>query len=153
VKAGNKGLRPGPFPRVLVARGGESMMESTRVAVSDRDGVPIVVLDGEHDVYDAGSLRRLFDEELADRPTIVVDLSRAAFVDSTVVAVILSAHRRRRGAQGGLAIVLGEGVLRRMFEIMRLDQVFSTFPTAGDALTALRSGRPAPLPTPSPRPA
>jgi anti-anti-sigma factor len=127
-------------------------MESTRVVVSDRGGVPVVALDGEHDVDDAGSLRRLLDEDLADRPDIVVDLSRTAFVDSTVVAVILGAHRRRR-AQGGVAIVLGDGVLRRMFEIMRLDQVFTTFPTAGDALTELRSGRPASLQRSFPRPA
>jgi anti-anti-sigma factor len=119
-------------------------MESTRLVVSDRGGVPIVALDGEHDVYDAGPLRRLLDEDLADRPNIVVDLSRTAFVDSTVVAVILSAHRRRR-AHGGVSIVLGDGVLRRMFEIMRLDHVFRTFPTAADALTALRGGHAATL--------
>ena len=46
-----------------------------------------------------------------------------------------------------------DAVLRRMFEIMRLDQVFTTFPTAGDALTELRSGRPASLQRSFPRPA
>ena len=66
-------------------RGGVGVMDSTRVAVDDRDGVPIVALDGEHDVHDAGALRRLLDEELAGRPRIVLDLSRTAFVDSTVV--------------------------------------------------------------------
>jgi anti-sigma B factor antagonist len=115
-------------------------MESTRVVVTDRGGVPIVALEGEHDVYDAGALRRLLDEDLADPSRIVVDLSRTAFVDSTVVAVILSAHRRRR-PDGGVSVVLGDGVLRRMFEIMRLDQVFDTYPTAQAALAAARSGR------------
>jgi anti-anti-sigma factor len=127
-------------------------MESTRVLVTDRDGVPIVALDGEHDVQDAGALRRLLDEDLGDRPRLVVDLSRTLFVDSTVVAVILSAHRHRR-AEGGVSVVLGDGVLRRMFEIMRLDQVFDTFPTASAAMAALRTGRPSGLPGPQPRPA
>jgi anti-anti-sigma factor len=114
-------------------------MESTRVVVTDRDGVPIVALEGEHDVNDAGALRRLLDEELAGQSRIVVDLSRTVFVDSTVVAAILGAHRRRRG-EGGVSVVLGDGVLRRMFEIMRLDQVFDTYPTASTALTAARAG-------------
>jgi anti-anti-sigma factor len=116
-------------------------MESTRVVVTDRDGVPIVALEGEHDVNDAGALRRLLDEELGDPSRIVVDLSRTAFVDSTVVAVILGAHRRRR-PEGGVSVVLGDGVLRRMFEVMRLDQVLDTYPTASAALTGARSTRP-----------
>lgn len=114
-------------------------MESTRVVVTDRGGVPIVALDGEHDVHDAGALRRLLDEELADRPRLVLDLSHTAFIDSTVVAVILSAHRRRR-PDGGVSVVLGDGVLRRMFEIMRLDQVLDTSASASAALAAVRNG-------------
>jgi anti-anti-sigma factor len=128
---------------VVASRVVAGVMDSTRVVVTDRDGVPIVALDGEHDVHDAGALRRLLEEDLADRPRLVVDLTHTAFVDSTVVAVILSAHRRRRG-EGGVSVVLGEGVLRRMFEVMRLDQVFDTFPTATAALSALRASRSSP---------
>ena len=127
------------FPWLGTIKGGKSVMESTRVVVTDRDGVPIVALDGEHDVDDAGALRRLLDEDLADRPRLVLDLSRTAFIDSTVVAVILTAHRHRR-PDGGVSVVLGDGVLRRMFEIMRLDQVLDAYPTASAALAALRNG-------------
>ena len=120
-----------------------AMIEATRVVVADRDGVPCVALHGEHDVNDAPQLRQLLLEDLADCPRLVLDVSETAFVDSTVVAVLLSAHRRRRSAGGGISVVLGEGVLRRMFEIMRLDQVFETHPTSADALAAARTGSPA----------
>jgi anti-anti-sigma factor len=116
------------------------MIEATRVVVTDRDGVPFVALQGEHDVHDAPQLRQLLLEDLADSPRLVLDVSETAFVDSTVVAVILSAHRRRRNAGGGIAVVLGEGVLRRMFEIMRLDQVLDTHATRSAALAAVRAG-------------
>jgi|SRR3954451_14853083 len=119
------------------------MIEATRVVVTDRDGVPFVALHGEHDVYDAPQLRRLLLEDLADRPRLVLDVSDTAFIDSTVVAVILSAHRRRRNDGGGIALVLGDGVLRRMVEIMRLDTVFETYRTPAAALAAVRSGSPA----------
>jgi len=59
-----------------------------------------------------------------------------------VVAVFLSAHRRRRNAGGGVVLVVGNGVLRRMFEIMRLDQVFEMHPTSSAALAATRASRP-----------
>jgi anti-sigma B factor antagonist len=120
------------------------MIEATRLVVADRGGVPFVALHGEHDVHDAPRLRQLLFEDLAASPRLVLDVSKTAFVDSTVVAVILSAHRRRRSAGGGIAVVLGDGVLRRMFEIMRLDQVFETHATTTAALAALRGGAPAP---------
>ncbi len=121
------------------------MIEATRVVVVDRDGVPFVALHGEHDVNDAPQLRQLLLEDLAASPRLVLDVSDTAFIDSTVVAVILSAHRRRRnagGGGGGVAVVLGDGVLRRMFEIMRLDQVLETHPTSSAALAAVRAGSP-----------
>lgn len=67
----------------------------------------MVALNGEHEAYTAHKLARnvtgLIDEGVA----VTVDLRHATFIDSTVVGVLIAAHRRALDA--GLDFVLRLG--------------------------------------------
>src|SRR4051812_15032119 len=68
------------------------------------DDVVVVVVEGEHDIYTAPTLRERLEEALSRGGGIVVDLTAATFVDSSVLGALLDA--RRRAIQGGLGDVV-----------------------------------------------
>jgi stage II sporulation protein AA (anti-sigma F factor antagonist) len=79
------------------------MLEPT-VTSTRLDGVAIVALHGEHDLSTADGLRCVVRDHLADFDArIVVDLTDATFIDSSVLNVILASHNQ---SDGGAAVVL-----------------------------------------------
>ena len=97
-------------------------MEANPIVLDDAAGdVVVVVVEGEHDIYTAPTLRERLDEALDRGGGIVVDLTAATFVDSSVLGALLDARRRawcscttNRGAPSGSAapgsVPAGSGV-------------------------------------------
>jgi anti-anti-sigma factor len=106
------------------------------IGVSHHDGVAILDLDGEFDVYAASPLRERCRAELAAGRACVVDLRDAAFVDSAVLAALLDARRRSRQLGRRLVLVLPEGrhPVRRAMDAARLE-----FERCADLAEAVRA--------------
>ncbi|MDQ5833151.1 MAG: STAS domain-containing protein [Actinomycetota bacterium] len=98
-------------------------MEILEVTTVDRDGFVHVGLVGELDLSTVGKvqeeLRRI--EEPAP-PTVVIDLSRLTFLDSTGLRCIVTADERARDAGRRLVIVRGPDPVQRVFAITRLEE-------------------------------
>ncbi len=101
-------------------------------------GAPnILPLEGEIDLHVsprvAASLRAMIDQK---PQRLVVDLSRASYIDSSGLAVLIEAMQNVE-AYGGKFILAGlQENVRPIFEIARLDQVFVIFPHVEAALAA-----------------
>jgi anti-sigma B factor antagonist len=84
------------------------------VRLSQRDGVPVIQLRGELDMYTAGLFRARMEEALAGRPpALVVDLSGAAYVDSSGLAILLRAAGQ---LPGRLHVVSPKERVTRLFQ-------------------------------------
>ena len=70
----------------------------------------------------------------ADR--VVVDLADVSFMDSSGLGVLIGALRRLRELGGHLALVCGEGPVRRVLAITGLDRLF---PVHGSVERAMAS--------------
>jgi anti-sigma B factor antagonist len=82
----------------------------------------VVTLAGELDAFDAPELKRTFESVFSKEPAVVVlDLASVAFLDSTILGVIVGLLRRQREAGRELRVVLPETTARRVFEITGLD--------------------------------
>ncbi len=93
---------------------------------------------GEVDVYTAPRLReRLVELVEAGARSVVVDLSRVEFLDSTGLGVLVGALKRLRAAGGSLALVCGQERLLKIFRITALDRVFSLYDTVEAATAAM----------------
>jgi anti-sigma B factor antagonist len=79
-------------------RTGEIALERTD------SGLAVLAIAGEHDLSTAPTLRQRLEGLMADGEPIVVDLSQATFVDSSILGVILDA--RRRAAADGLGFAV-----------------------------------------------
>ena len=105
-------------------------------------GHTVLEVGGEVDVYTAPRLRERL-VELVDEGarSVIVDLSRVEFLDSTGLGVLVGALKRLRAVGGGLALVCGHERLLKIFRITALDRVFSLYDTV-DAATAAMSSDP-----------
>ena len=117
---------------------------NTQQIVVDRatGGVPVVVVHGEHDVYTAPSLREQLSTLVEDGSPVVVDLTPATFIDSSILGVLLGGLRRAREHESGFALVIGESsepTVRRIFEVTGLFPVFPVFATREEAVEAAQA--------------
>src|SRR4051812_50122272 len=86
-------------------------MDANPIVLDETAGdVVVVVVEGEHDIYTAPTLRERLEEALGRGGGIVVDLTGAPFVDSSVLGALLDARRRAIEAGAGhLGCVGGRG--------------------------------------------
>jgi anti-sigma B factor antagonist len=97
----------------------------------------ILPLEGEIDLHVAPQISASLAAMIAAKPpTMVVDLSKVSYIDSSGLAALIEAMQKV-GKYGGKFALSGlqEGV-RPIFEISRLDQVFRIFPDNASALAA-----------------
>ena len=119
-------------------------MNTQQIVVDSVDsGVSVVAVHGEHDVYTAPTLREHLSSLLEDGTPVVVDLTPATFLDSSILGVLLGGLRRAREHDSGFALVIGYDsvpTVRRIFEVTGLVPVFAIHPSESEAVAAAAAG-------------
>jgi anti-sigma B factor antagonist len=104
------------------------------------NGVAVVILAGEVDLYTAPQFREVLLQTIDDGAVrVVIDLTDVSFIDSTALGVLVSAGKRLQQSAGRLAIGCPDEKIRRILEITGLDTVFAVFPTRDAAVAAQQS--------------
>jgi anti-sigma B factor antagonist len=118
-------------------------VESNRIELDrNNDGVVVVVVTGEHDVYTAPSLRDQIQSVIEEKAPFVIDLTPATFVDSSILRVLLEARRQAEESGLGFAVALGNGEgpgVRRILEVTGLMNVFPVRANREEALQTAKS--------------
>ena len=97
-------------------------MEILEVRTEDRNGLVHVALMGELDLSTVAKVQEELRRVAADSPpTVVVDLSKLTFLDSTGLRCIVTADERARAEGRRIVIVRGPDAVQRVFAITRLD--------------------------------
>jgi anti-sigma B factor antagonist len=110
-------------------------MPGARFTVEVVRGVPVVATPEEIDITNAEALRAALSTAAADgHGTLVVDMTRTRFCDSSGLHVLIAAHRRA-GAEGRavLLVIPGPAVLR-VFALTGMDRVIPNFTSLAEAL-------------------
>jgi anti-sigma B factor antagonist len=89
----------------------------------DRDGLVHVALAGELDLSTVAKVQEELRRVEASSPaTLVVDLSKLTFLDSTGLRCIVTADERARTEGRRIVIVRGPDAVQRVFAITRLEE-------------------------------
>ena len=90
---------------------------------SERDGdVHTIALSGEMDLSNAGEVEReLLHAEATDATTIVIDLTRLGFMDSTGIRLLISADARSRADSCRLRLTRPPAAVARVLCIAGVD--------------------------------
>jgi anti-anti-sigma factor len=101
------------------------------------EGVAIVSLIGEHELYSVVEVEHALDRAIRAGLTVVVDLSHAEFLDSSVVAILLRAREEAHVEGSGFALVIDDSTgqsVRQLFEITGLATIFRVASSREEAL-------------------
>ena len=105
---------------------------------TSRDGVELVLVEGEVDIATAARLISVLNSSVAEAiRAVVVDLTQVGFMDSTGLALLINASRRLRLRRKGFAVVCPPGPLRRVFEITDMIDTLRVCPDQESAARAL----------------
>ena len=98
-------------------------MEILDVRTEDRDGLVHIALVGELDLSSVAKVQEELRRVEAGSPaTLVVDLSKLTFLDSTGLRCIVTADERAREQGRRIVIVRGPDAVQRVFAITRLEE-------------------------------
>jgi stage II sporulation protein AA (anti-sigma F factor antagonist) len=101
--------------------------------------VAVVVLLGEHDMATAQDLRHLLGRLHEEKLGIVIDLSEAQFVDSSILNQLVAAHQEATKLGTEVVLQLGPtSIVRRAVEVSGLNE---RLPCADDRADAVRKAR------------
>ena len=94
------------------------------VTTEARDGVTLVVLGGELDIYTVASFRADLDQLDPASTPLVIDLTDVTLLDSSGLGALVSLLNRAREGEGRLGLICPHRRLRRVFEITGLRRAF-----------------------------
>ncbi len=107
-----------------------------------KDGIEVVNVEGEIDIYTASRLRELLID-LASKGNyqLIVNLDKVGFLDSTGLGVLVGALKRVRAHDGSLDLVCTQERILKIFKITGLTKVFGIYQTVDQALAAKKGRR------------
>ena len=102
-----------------------------------QDRANVLAIEGDIDLHVSPAITESLNAMIKEKPErIVIDLSRATYIDSAGVAALILA-KQEVDAYGGKFFLSGlQETLRLIFETSRLDRVFRIFPDVDAALAA-----------------
>src|SRR5207247_5607496 len=112
---------------------GENFSAATPVLRQDRANV--LAIEGDIDLHISPGVTESLNAMIKKKPErIVIDLSRATYIDSAGVAALILAMQEVEGYGGKFLLSGLQETIRSIFEISRLDRTFRIFPNVDAAL-------------------
>jgi len=102
-----------------------------------KDGIEVVTVEGEIDIYTAPRLRELLID-LAGQGSyqLVIDLDKVGFLDSTGLGVLAGGLKRVRPHDGSLDLVCTQKRILNIFKITGLTKTFGIYQSVDQAIAA-----------------
>ena len=97
----------------------------------------IIALDGEHDISTQPMLTAALDRVFATGTRIVLDLSDATFIDSSVIRTLITAHQRAESTAGEQLVIVApqDGFPARVITLTGLQDHLPIYPDRATAIT------------------
>lgn len=108
-----------------------------RMAIAPQNQTGILALEGEIDLHRSPQVKETLEPLVSQKvPRILVDFSRVTYIDSSGLATMIEALQRIQSYGGKFAMFGLRESVRNIFEIARLDQIFSIYPDQAAAVAA-----------------
>ena len=110
-------------------------MQDVRFPLEMIDGVPVVAAPEEIDITNAEALRAALLQAAANgHDTLVVDMTRTQFCDSSGLHTLIAAHKRAEEQGREVLLVIPSTTVLRVFALTGMDRVIPNFTSLPEAL-------------------
>ena len=107
-----------------------------------KDGIEVVDVAGEIDIYTAPRLRELLiDVAGKNSYQLIVNMQKVGFLDSTGLGVLVGGLKRVRAHDGSLDLVCTQERILKIFRITGLTKVFGIYQAVDQAIAAKKGPR------------
>src|SRR5271165_1064335 len=107
-----------------------------------KDGIEVVNVEGEIDIYTAPRLRELLIDLVSkNNYQLIVNIDKVGFLDSTGLGVLVGGLKRVRAHDGSLDLVCTRERILKIFRITGLTKVFGIHQTVDQAIAAQKGRR------------
>jgi anti-anti-sigma factor len=120
--------------------------------IKDRDGLVIVVVDGELDIHSGPGLGDALTPAADAGRHLILDVAGLRFCDCAGLSLFLRTRERARAAGGSLHLAAPTVSMRRLIRVARMSDVLTVTASVADAIAMLNAGGPAEPPRPLPCP-
>jgi anti-sigma B factor antagonist len=108
----------------------------------DKDGIEVIDVRGEIDIYTAPRLRELLIDLVSkNNYQLIVNMDKVEFLDSTGLGVLVGGLKRVRAHDGSLDLVCTQQRILKIFRITGLTKVFGIHQTVNQAIAAKKGRR------------
>jgi anti-anti-sigma factor len=102
--------------------------------------IRVITADGEVDYAACPELRTLMAETVKpDCVLVIVDLTRATFIDSTAIGLLVNAATKLQELNRRMVIVCGEEQILNIFQIVGLEEIVDIYDSRELALERIAS--------------
>jgi len=102
-------------------------MNNYTFKTEEKDNITIIRLSGYIDLSNSPILRKKLAEAINNNANILIDLSEVTYMDSSGLATLVEAMQKLNKNKGSLKISGLTGEVKNIFEIARLNDVFSIY--------------------------
>jgi anti-sigma B factor antagonist len=108
-------------------------------SVRERDGLRILDVAGEIDVYTAPRFKEAVNGIIGSGQNhLIINMEKVSYMDSSGFGTLLSATKRLRPEGGTVNLVKCNSPITRMLRITRLNTIFGTYDSEEDALAEVK---------------
>ena len=103
----------------------------------NKDGIEVIDVGGEIDIYTAPRLRELLIDLVSkNNYQLIVNMNKVGFLDSTGLGVLVGGLKRVRPHDGSLDLVCTQERILKIFRITGLTKVFGIYRSVDQAIAA-----------------
>ena len=113
-----------------------------RMQITERteENIPIISISGDIDLESSPKLRAFLKPKSSQKtPKLLLDFGGVSYIDSSGLATLIEYFQSVQGFGGKLTLASLSPRVKNVFEIVRLEQIFSLYPDVPSALAALKA--------------
>ena len=105
--------------------------------IPEGKGAIIIIQSENLDAGNVKTFKEALHPQLECHQTVLLDMSRLTFIDSSGLGALLSCLRTMNGKKGQLKLFAMAKPVQALFELVRMHRIFSIYNTREEALAAL----------------
>jgi anti-sigma B factor antagonist len=100
------------------------------------EGVVVYHVNGEINISTSPQLKKLFEGQASKK--VVINLAGVTYIDSSGLATLVEMLKKMKTQGGALGLAAMSEKVKSLFEITKLDRLFSVFPTHEEAVSRVK---------------